>query len=164
MILGYGPSGQAMDSILRDGGVKTIIVDLNMDTIQQLTRQGRPAIYGDGSNVEVMCQALPQATHLIITLPTAVNRVPLIVAAKLINPEIKVFVRAHYIREREELTQAGADAACFEEAEIAVALARLMLVDRGADRDAIRRETGKIRQTLGAQSPNLRPSEDGGQS
>jgi CPA2 family monovalent cation:H+ antiporter-2 len=156
VILGYGPSGQAVDAILRDGGVKTVIVDLNMDTVQQLTRQGRAAIYGDGSNIEVMCQALPSATHLMITLPPAVNRAPLIAAAKLINPEIKIFVRAHYLREREELTQAGADAACFEEAEIAVALARLVLSDRGADKEVIRRETERIRQSLQAESPHLR--------
>lgn len=160
VILGYGPSGQAVDSILRESGLKTVIVDLNIDTIQRLTRQGRAAIYGDGSNIEVMCQALPQATHLIITLPHSVNRAPLIATAKLINPAIKVFVRARYLREREELTQCGADAACFEEAEIAVALARLVLAERGADHDVINRETERIRQTLGASSPILRPAED----
>lgn len=158
VILGYGPSGQAIDAILRQSGLKTVIVDLNMDTVQQLTRQGQAAIFGDGSNVEVMCQALPSATHLIITLPHSVNRAPLIAAAKLINPEIKVFARAHYLREREELAQAGADAACFEEAEIAVALARLVLSDRGADQDAIAQETLRIRQALQAETPHLRPN------
>ena len=48
-------------------------------------------------------------------------------------------MRAHYLREREELEQAGATAAIFEEAEAAVGLARLVLADTGAgprvDRD-----------------------------
>jgi CPA2 family monovalent cation:H+ antiporter-2 len=119
-----------------------------MDTIQQLTREGRGAIYGDAYNVEVMHQALARATHLIITLPHSVNRTPVIVAAKLINPDIKIFVRARHLLEREELQQAGADAFIFEEAEAAVALARMVLFDQGEDEPTIRRESIRIRQQL----------------
>ena len=137
-----------MDSILRKSKLEPVIVDLNMDTVQLLTRQGRAAIYGDAYNVEVLAQALPRATHLIITLPHSLNRNPLIISAKLINPSIKIFVRARYLAERAELVQAGADNACYEEAEAAVALARLVLIDQGADAEAIRHETIRIRQEL----------------
>ena len=148
VVLGYGPVGRTVDRILRERGLETVVVDLNMDTIQSLTREGRAAIYGDAYNIEVMAPALERATHLVVTLPHAVNRNPLIVAAKLINPEIKVLVRAHYIGEQAELMQAGADAACYEEAEAAVALSRLVLADRGADDETIRREAGEIRKQL----------------
>jgi hypothetical protein len=57
-----------------------------MDKVQSLTRDRRQAIYGDAFNIEVMHQALPRATHLVIALPHAQNRNPLIVAAKLIIP------------------------------------------------------------------------------
>jgi CPA2 family monovalent cation:H+ antiporter-2 len=146
VIVGYGPVGRAVDSILAGSELETVIVDLNMDTVQDLTKRGRAAIYGDAFQIEVMHQALARATHLIISLPHSFNRTPLIAAAKLINPEVKIFVRAHYLREREDLEQAGADAACYEEAEAAVALSRLVLFDTGADADTIRRETTKIRQ------------------
>jgi CPA2 family monovalent cation:H+ antiporter-2 len=146
VIVGYGPVGRTVDGILRDGGVETVVVDLNMNTVQALKRDGRAALFGDAFNVEVMHQALPRATHLIITLPHSANRNPLIAAAKLINPAIKVFVRARYIAEKEELTQVGADGAVFEEAEAAVALSRLVLFDRGADPETVRRESTRIRQ------------------
>jgi len=148
VIVGYGPVGQTVDRTLRETGLRTVVVDMNMDTIQSLTREGRAAIYGDAFDIEVMHQALPTATHLVITLPHSTNRNPLIAAAKLINPEIKIFVRARYMRERAELEQVGADAACFEEAEAAVALSKLVLSDRGADAEAIRKETVRIRQEL----------------
>ena len=148
VIVGYGPVGQTVDRTLRETGLRTVVVDMNMDTIQSLTREGRAAIYGDAFDIEVMHQALPTATHLVITLPHSINRNPLIAAAKLINPEIKIFVRARYMRERAELEQVGADAACFEEAEAAVALSKLVLSDRGADAEAIRKETVRIRQEL----------------
>jgi CPA2 family monovalent cation:H+ antiporter-2 len=155
VIVGYGPVGRAVDSILADSELETVIVDLNMDTVQDLTRRGKAAIYGDAFNIEVMHQALGRATHLIITLPHGENRNPLVTAAKLVNPGVKIFVRAHYLREREELEQAGADAACYEEAEAAIALSRLILFDTGADADTIRRETTKIRQRFTIELPKL---------
>ncbi len=158
VIVGYGPVGRSVDSILHKSQLETVIVDLNMDTVQSLTRAGRAAIYGDAYNIEVWAQALPRATHLVITLPHSLNRNPLIVAAKLINPTVKVFVRARYIAEREELVQVGADNACYEEIEAAVALARLVLADQGADSQAIRSETTRIRQELNM----TRPTAQGG--
>jgi monovalent cation:H+ antiporter-2, CPA2 family len=155
VVLGYGPVGRTVDGLLRAGGLRTVIVDLNMATIETLTREGRAAIYGDAYNIEVMHEALPRATHLIITLPHSLNRNPLIVAAKLINPAIKVIVRARYVSERAELIQSGADAACYEEAEAAVALARIVLQDQGADDDTVRRETTRIRQRFTAALPTL---------
>jgi CPA2 family monovalent cation:H+ antiporter-2 len=159
VIIGYGPVGQAVDTILHKSELQTVIVDLNMDTVERLTRDGRAAIYGDAFNIEVMHQALERATHLLITLPHSANRNPLIVAAKLINPEIKVFVRARYIGERHELEQAGADAAIYEEAEAAVALSRLVLFDQGADEQTVRHETTRIRQRFTA--PDGAPSATG---
>lgn len=146
VILGYGPVGRTVDEIIRNGGLDTVVVDLNMDTIQGLKREGRLALYGDAYNIVVMAQAIGKATHLIITLPHSANRNPLITAAKLINPDIKVFVRARYLTERDELTQAGADDVCYEEAEAAVALARLVLIEQGADAETIRHEMTRIRQ------------------
>lgn len=149
VILGYGPVGRSVDAILRKQNVETVVVDLNIDTVESLTRQGRAAIYGDAYNVEVLSTAMERASHLVITLPANANRNPLIATAKLINPAVKVFVRAHYIGEREELHQAGADDACYEEAEAAVALSRLVLLDRGLDETAVRQETLRIRQRFG---------------
>jgi CPA2 family monovalent cation:H+ antiporter-2 len=153
VIVGYGPVGRTVDSLIRKSGLETIIVDLNLETVQGLTRDGRLALFGDAFDIEVMHQALARATHLIISLPHRANRGPLIAATKLINPEIKVFVRAHYIAEREELNQVGADNAVYEEAEAAIGLARLVLVDQGADRDTVRSETTRIRDEFQIPAP-----------
>jgi CPA2 family monovalent cation:H+ antiporter-2 len=150
VIVGYGPVGRTVDTLVRKSGLETLIVDLNLETVQSLTRGGRLALFGDAFDIEVMHQALARATHLIISLPHRANRGPLIAATKLINPAIKVFVRAHYIAEREELNQVGSDGAVYEEAEAAVALARLVLVDQGADRDTVRSETTRIRDEFQA--------------
>ncbi|MGC4034178.1 MAG: cation:proton antiporter [Tepidisphaeraceae bacterium] len=153
VIIGYGPVGRAVDAALRERNIETVVIDQNVDTVERLHRENRAAIYGDAFNIEVIAQALPRASHLIITLPHSQNRTPLIVSAKLINPETKVFVRARYIGEREELIQVGADAACYEEAEAAVALSRLVLNDVGANEAEVGREVIKIRQQYKAVLP-----------
>ncbi|MCC6579496.1 MAG: cation:proton antiporter [Phycisphaeraceae bacterium] len=146
VILGYGPVGRTVDELLRNRGMDTVVVDLNMDTIQNLTRQGRKAIYGDAYNIEVIGHAVARATHLVITLPHADNRATLIAAARRMNAEMKVFVRARYIGDRAELIQVGADEACYEEAEAAVALARLVLRDCEETSETIEAETDRIRR------------------
>jgi CPA2 family monovalent cation:H+ antiporter-2 len=148
VILGYGPVGQSVDALLGEEGIETLIVDLNLDTIQRLKKQGRQALYGDAYNITVLDQALPRATHLIITIPHATNRDALITAAKLLNPSVKVFVRAHYLSEGTDLTRVGADGVCFEEAEAASALTRLVLQDRGKDADTVRTRTQQVRRSF----------------
>ena len=157
VVLGYGPVGQTIEVILHRDGIETVVVDLNLETVQRLRKQGRQAFYGDAYNVTVMAQALARATHLIITIPHAASREALIASAKLINPKVKVFVRAHYLRERNDLIRAGADAVCYEEAEAAAALAGLVLMDRGADREVIRTEQTNVRQQLYGQREGWAP-------
>jgi CPA2 family monovalent cation:H+ antiporter-2 len=70
----------------------------------------------------------------------------MITAARQLNPSCRILVRARYLRERAELEQAGADVACFEEAEAAAALAERLLRDLGSDESAIRSEGERIRR------------------
>jgi CPA2 family monovalent cation:H+ antiporter-2 len=79
-------------------------------------------------------------------LPHSVNRTPLVAAARRLSPRCRILVRARYLREREELRQVGADAACFEEVEAAVALTERVLTDLGKDSVTIAREGERVRQ------------------
>jgi hypothetical protein len=70
----------------------------------------------------------------------------MITAARQINPSCRILVRARYLRERAELELAGADVACFEEAEAAAALGERLLRDLGRDEAVVRREGERIRR------------------
>src|SRR5690606_19964162 len=111
-------------------------IDLSMDTISELTGSRKPAVFGDASHEAILAQAgMRKASYLVLTLPDASTRTAVVTAARTLNAQARVFVRAHYLRERDDLETAGATAAVFEEAEAAVALARLVLADLGAHRD-----------------------------
>lgn len=158
IVVGYGPVGQAVDRALRDVGSETMVVDLNLDTVTRLAAQGRLALFGDASHAQILKQAgIVRARHLVVTLPHSLNRDPLVAAARQLNPGCRIFVRARYLREEKALRQVGADAASFEELEAAVALSALVLADLGLDRDAIDRESERIRREApspdGARSP-----------
>ena len=138
--------GQAVDRALRDAGSETMVIDLNVDTVSTLAAHGRLALFGDASHPQVLKQAgIARARHLVVTLSHSLNRGPLIAAARQLNPGCRIFVRARYLREEELLRQAGADAASFEELEAAVALTALVLADLGLDKEAIARDSERIR-------------------
>jgi CPA2 family monovalent cation:H+ antiporter-2 len=146
IIVGFGPVGQAVDRALRHAGLETVVIDTNMDTISEVAGQGRHAIFGDAAHDLILKAAgIGRATQLIVTLPHSVNRIPLMTAARQLNSNCRIFVRARYLREREALVQGGAYAACFEEAEAAVALTAGALLDLGIDSAAIAAEIERVR-------------------
>jgi CPA2 family monovalent cation:H+ antiporter-2 len=153
VVVGYGPVGQRVDRAVRESGLDTVVVDLNVDTVRDLAREGRLALFGDASHADVLKQAgLAGAAYLLVTLPHSVNRGPLIAAARNLNPACRIFVRARYLRERPDLEQAGATAACFEEIEAAVALTERFLRDLGRDEATVERESERIRRQFAAEA------------
>ena len=123
------------------------MIDLNLETVGALAGEGRLALYGDASHPDILRKAgIARASHLVVTLPHSLNRGPMITAARQLNPSCRILVRARYLRERAELELAGADVACFEEAEAAAALAERLLRDLGRDETAIRSEGERIRR------------------
>ncbi|MBP3958313.1 cation:proton antiporter [Gemmata sp. G18] len=149
VVVGFGPVGRTVDRLLRDAGLTTVVIDTNLDTVAELRRLGQTAVFGDASRESILEGAgVARASHLVLTLPHASARAAIVAAARNLNPKLKTFVRAHYLREREELEQAGVTAAIFEEAEAAVALARLVLSDTGAGRESIETAVRDIRTRL----------------
>jgi CPA2 family monovalent cation:H+ antiporter-2 len=147
IIVGYGPVGKSVERALRESGLHTVVIDLNLDTVTALAREGRLALYGDASHPDVLKQAgIARAAYLLVTLPHSVNRGPLIAAARNLNASCRIFVRARYLRERPELEQAGATGAAFEEVEAAVALTERLLRDFGRDEGTVARESERIRK------------------
>lgn len=149
IVVGYGPVGQAVDRLLRDAGIETVIVDLNMETILDLKRQKRKAVYGDASSETILKQAgIHKATHFILTLPHSTDRFAVVSTARQLNAGIRILVRARYLSERGDLNQAGASAVVFEEAEAGLALARLVLTETGASRANARHAIRSLREHL----------------
>jgi monovalent cation:H+ antiporter-2, CPA2 family len=132
MVIGYGPVGRSVHRLLRDAGFPTVVIDFNLDTVLSLKSEGQSAIFGDARSENILEQAgARQATHVIIALPYSSDRTAIVTQVRNLNAKARILVRAHYLSEREGLERAGATATIFEEAEVAVGLARIALADTG---------------------------------
>ena len=150
VIVGYGPVGQTATRILRGFGVETVVVDLNIDTIHELANNGDLGVYGESTRHDILEAAgIKEAKYLLVTVPDVLVRTLVIITAKEINSELKVFARARYLKERAWLEEVGATQICIEEAETAVGLARLLLAEVGADPERVTEELGRIQRELG---------------
>jgi K+:H+ antiporter len=159
VVVGYGPVGQTLTRILADFQIDPIIIDLNIDTVRQLRSQGMRAIYGDASSKEILNAAgTPSAEYLLLTLPDASARNAIIATALALKPGLKIIVRARYIGERAALERAGVAAVGYEEAEVAVALAELLLQEIGVTEADLQARATAIRRELVV--PRRKPEQD----
>ncbi|MFO0895824.1 MAG: cation:proton antiporter [Pirellulales bacterium] len=160
ILIGYGPVGRTAAKILEDFGLKTVVIDLNVDTIGMLKSQGKAAVYGDAAQRSVLQVAgIEKAKYLLITIPQIETRTAAMLAARELNPKLKVFVRARYLEERAWLEEMGADGICFEEGEAAVGLAAMLLPEVGADEERVRSELRRLRLRFSA-PPTSEPAAD----
>jgi len=147
IIVGYGPVGRTAAAILKEFGVQPVVVDLNIDTVNSLLGSGELAVFGDATRRDILSAAgIQQASYLLATIPDIETRTVVILTARELNPDLKVFVRARYLEERAWLEEIGATAACFEEAEAAIGLATLLLHEMGASDERIEQEEQRIRK------------------
>jgi CPA2 family monovalent cation:H+ antiporter-2 len=151
IVIGYGPVGKTVVGLMDRFDVCSVVVDLNIDTITELVEAGRSAVYGDGRRGEILGAAgIDKAQYLIATTPDPETRAAIVAVARALNPELRILVRAHYISEREKLETHHATAACYEEAEVAVRLAEMLLREIGVTAPQIEEESRRIRVDLAA--------------
>ncbi|MDR1474631.1 MAG: cation:proton antiporter [Endomicrobium sp.] len=130
IVVGYGPTGKQVVQALKEQNVKSIIVDINIDTINSLTAQGLSAIYGDSSQKEILfASGIKNANYLIITTPSLTSTLETATLASSLNHKTIILARARFLDYKENLKQAGVSQIAFEEAEVAKALTSLLLDD-----------------------------------
>jgi CPA2 family monovalent cation:H+ antiporter-2 len=150
VIVGYGPVGQTAARILRDFGIEPVVIDLNLDTVRGLVANGQLAIYGDATRREILeAASIGDARYLLVTVPDFLVRTLVVITAREINADLRVFARARYLHERAWLEEIGATQICTEEAEAALGLAVLLLQEVGADQERVHREIRKLHDVLG---------------
>ena len=108
VIAGYGRVGGNIAQGLQDAGIPYIIIDLDPERVSEAKSSGRPRIYGDATNINVLSKAdLGRAQALVVTYPDSMAVVTTVKTALSINPELKVLVRVHRAKEAKELKELG---------------------------------------------------------
>jgi len=124
LVIGFGPTGQAVADALAQCMGDVQVIDLNPRLLAEARRRGYRTHLGDAAHPEVLEHAAVQgAVAIAVTLPdpTAARRA--IEHARALAPGARIFVRARYHIHVDGLRQAGAHAVVDEEEQMGRALA-----------------------------------------
>jgi monovalent cation:H+ antiporter-2, CPA2 family len=149
IVVGYGPVGRTLTRILADFGIHPVVIDMNIETVKTLKTAGITAIYGDAGRRQILQAAkVEHASYLLVTLPDLAGRIPVVATARMLNSDLKILTRARYVAERAMMEDAGASAVSYEEAEVAVSLAEMLLKEIGAEGSKVEAEIRRIRDEI----------------
>ena len=130
VVVGFGPTGQKAVNVLKKKDVVPVVIEMNVDTVDNLDGRGKLTIYGDSTKKDILLAAgIESAQYLIITIPSVAATAATALCAKEINPDIRIFARARFLSDGELLDQVGVNIIAFEEEEVGITLAKRLLED-----------------------------------
>lgn len=147
VVVGYGPVGRTLARLLSEKGVSSTVIEMNLETVGLLRKEGVPVVYGDASHRETLQSAgVEHSASLILSASGIRAPQEIIRMAREMNQDIRVLVRSGYLRERAALLAAGADLVFSGEGEVALAMTESVLQSLGATPEQIDRERERLRQ------------------
>jgi voltage-gated potassium channel Kch len=110
VISGYGIPGRNVADYCDKHGIPFVVIERNPTIVLRCQRGGTRIIQGDSRDVQTLRDAgIEEATDLAITLPDDVAVLDTIVAARRLNPSIRIIARATYVSGGMEAAKRGAD-------------------------------------------------------
>jgi CPA2 family monovalent cation:H+ antiporter-2 len=121
-------NGRNLAHVLKETGIKYVIIEMNPDTIKKEKLKGENIIYGDIGNYEVLKSArIDKAKILVIAISDRSTSRRAVKLAKQFNPNLFVIVRTRFMKETNELVMLGADMVIPEEFETSIQIFRQVL-------------------------------------
>ncbi len=110
ILVGLGRVGKQMTKACNQFNVPILAVDMNPIVVEQQQALGVPIIYGNASNESVLKELrVTSAQCIVISASTYEGTLKTIDTARRLNPDIHIIVRTKYLKNIEEVIDAGAD-------------------------------------------------------
>ncbi|WP_129126215.1 cation:proton antiporter [Geomonas oryzae] len=149
VVVGYGPTGKTLARLLAENGIEPFVVEMNLQTVRRLQKEGTAALYGDVTLRDTLEAAgVASAVALVLTSAGMQGEEDVIKLARELNPEVRILARATYLRDVPGLYRAGADAVFSGEGEVALNMTEHMMRALGATDEQIERERDRVRGEL----------------
>jgi CPA2 family monovalent cation:H+ antiporter-2 len=147
IVIGFGPGGRTLVTLLRSLHIPYLIVDTNAGSVQEASALGEPIIYGDATSPAFLERLGVEGAKLVaiaISDPLATRRI--VGRLRALAPEVPILARARFVFEVDALEDAGASQVVAEEFEGGLELVTqaLGLFDYGPR--AIRNFTDALRE------------------
>jgi CPA2 family monovalent cation:H+ antiporter-2 len=128
VLVGYGRVGRRIAKELAAQGVHFVVAEQNRETVEELRKQGVPAVAGDAGEPVVLIQAhIARASMLVVATPDTFRVRAMIETARALNPAIKTVVRTHSESEAELLRSEHAGKVFLGEHELAQSMTTYVL-------------------------------------
>ncbi len=149
IIAGGGHIGRLIGNILKKLGFKSIIIEIDHHTFEEIRESGLPALFGDAGNDIVLAAAgVHKAAMLIVTVPSLATSRAIITHSKKANNELSIVARTDgpdYFNIMKEL---GVKDIVFPEYEAGLEITRQALLQLEIPPSDVHRHTDNIRQDL----------------
>ncbi|MFO1486038.1 MAG: cation:proton antiporter [Verrucomicrobiaceae bacterium] len=133
IICGHGPVGEKLNKALLDSGVRTLVVELNAETVRKLQRQGQAVLFADACHEETWeLTQLKHARLVALTFPDATLNVQALAIVRSQRPDIAVLARARFSSDVERLKRLGATQVVNDEVEAGRAIVDHARILQGA--------------------------------
>ena len=110
VVIGAGTMGFNIATALSKEKQNLIVVDHDSEVIYSCIDRGINCVYGSGETEEILRKAnIDKAKLVIVAIPDLKTTLFVTNFTKKINPEVKVFARAHYFGDALTLYENGAD-------------------------------------------------------
>lgn len=151
ILLGFGRVGKYVSQALRHVNIPHVVVDVDPQSLKAAREKGLEALYGDGSEIEVLEKAgLKNAKALVITHPDHASALLTVYRSKKVNPHLKIMARAHRDLDVESLKDLEIEKVVQPEFEASVSLMHKLLDSLGVEEEKVKSFTEHIRrQPLG---------------
>jgi monovalent cation:H+ antiporter-2, CPA2 family len=136
VLVGYGRIGRQIANWLRGQEVHFVVAEQKRNLVELLRAQDIPAVSGDASEAATLIQAhIHKASHLIITLPDALQARQMVDIARTLNPQVEVLLLAGSTAEAEMMHNDGLGEVFLSEWEMAKNMANHALKKYGKSID-----------------------------
>ena len=146
IIVGYGFSGRRLAHVLDSARLPYVVLEQNGQAVRSARREGVPIFFGDGTRRAVLERVgCERARVILFVISSTADERRGVVAARELNPAVRIIVRTHFVRAIEDLTRLGASEVVVEEFEASLELFALVLEFYEVPSNTIRREVDAVR-------------------
>jgi CPA2 family monovalent cation:H+ antiporter-2 len=146
VVVGYGPIGQTVSRLLKEGGITPVIIETNIETTRRIRHEGYTTVYGNAEHIDVLKAAgISNAVALVLSGPNNDQTAEIIRVARSTNANLNVLARTNYLRDSAAMRTAGANEVFSGEGEVALAMTEHILTLLGATPEQMDRERERVR-------------------
>jgi voltage-gated potassium channel Kch len=128
IIAGFGLPGRSVARAMAVQKKSYCVIEMNTKTVESCIAAGMPMIAGDAKEPEVLRQAgIESARVLVVAVPNDEAALDILLAAKAINPDLRVIVRCAFTSAGFKALQAGASEVVIAEQVVAEHLTRAVM-------------------------------------